>query len=104
MQQVERLDGALSALGVLSAFKNGSHTPATRILSVAARKRIAEAQRQRWATYRSKRDGKHNGRVVAIAKHPSATATAKKKPHWTQTPEGRAFMSRTAKKRFGKEK
>lgn len=59
-------------------------------LSPAARKRIAAAQKARWAKF-------HADKAVTDVKR-------KKKLHWTQTPRGRRIMSQTAVARFGKRK
>jgi hypothetical protein len=49
-RQLQRVDEALSALGSL----NGGASRGQRRLSVAARKRIAAAQRARWAKFKAR--------------------------------------------------
>jgi len=66
--QLERLDQAISLLGNLS---NGSRSTRTRNMSASARKRIAAAQKARWAKW-NQQHGQNNAkttpkRVVSIA-------------------------------------
>jgi hypothetical protein len=69
---VERLDAALAALdGVGRAAGNRRH------LSVAARARIAAAQRARWAKVR--RDGRQKQNVVSMPKKKTMSAAARRK-------------------------
>jgi hypothetical protein len=44
-QTLTRLDTAITAL-------SGNHAPKRRVMSVAARQRIADAQRSRWAKWK----------------------------------------------------
>ena len=70
---VERLDAALAAL-------NGSsekRTTTRRMLSAAARARIAAAQRERWA--RVRRNGEQKRNVVPIPKKRTMSAAARRK-------------------------
>jgi len=53
-QRVARLD---EALGALKHFDGGSSTHPRRRLSLAARKRIAAAQRARWAKAKKEKAG-----------------------------------------------
>jgi hypothetical protein len=52
--EVERLDAALAALRGLGKGKSSAGRP-RRVLSVAARRRIAAAQRLRWAAWKAKK-------------------------------------------------
>jgi hypothetical protein len=67
-QQVETLDKAISALegitGRSSGLTRNGRRP-TRVVSVAARRRMAQAQRARWARVRQKPTGK--SKVAGIA-------------------------------------
>jgi hypothetical protein len=55
--EVQRLDAALSALRGLGGKGRGAGAGrARRVLSVAARRRIAAAQRARWAAWKAKRN------------------------------------------------
>jgi hypothetical protein len=49
--EVNRLDAALAVLGTLTAGKAPAHKPRT--MSVAARRRIAAAQRKRWKLWKT---------------------------------------------------
>jgi hypothetical protein len=51
-QQIDRLDAALAALGGLNGSSSSLGRP-KRVMSVAARRRIAAAQRARWAKVRA---------------------------------------------------
>ena len=51
--QLQQIDTALGALGVLA--KSGTGSPGSRRMSAAARARIAAAQKKRWAAWRKKR-------------------------------------------------
>lgn len=51
--ELSRLDAAIGALSGSSTMRNGSSRP-RRVLSVSARKRIAAAQRARWAKWKAK--------------------------------------------------
>lgn len=56
-QELRRLDAAINALQGLSSANGASRTNSTkprRTLSVAARKKIAAAQRARWAAWKAK--------------------------------------------------
>lgn len=62
-KRVEQLDQALAALGSLDGFRTqsrDSRKPGTkrRIMSAQTRKRIAAAQRARWAKWKASRPGK----------------------------------------------
>ena len=52
-EQIEQIDAVLAALGNLSS--GGRKRAKRRTLSVAARRRIAAAQRARWAKFRAKK-------------------------------------------------
>jgi len=69
---VERLDAALAALNVVG---NGTRTRSR--LSAAARKRIAAAQRARWAKVR--RDGGQTRNVVTMPKKRTMSPAARRK-------------------------
>jgi len=51
--EVKRFDAALSVLGTLTSEKAPAHK--RRPMSVAARKRIAAAQRKRWKLWKSEK-------------------------------------------------
>jgi hypothetical protein len=54
-----RLDAALAALGFASGSLSTASSPGRKRMSVAARKRIAAAQRRRWKLWKaSKQPGK----------------------------------------------
>jgi len=60
---VEQLDQALAALGSLDGFRTRGRNPRKvetkrRTMSAQARKRIAAAQRARWAKWKAARRGK----------------------------------------------
>ena len=52
-QQIDRLDAALAALGGMNGSSSSSLGRPKRVMSVAARRRIAAAQRARWAKVRA---------------------------------------------------
>lgn len=54
--ELNRIDTAISALQGLGGKGDGSRTagPRRRVMSAAARKRIADAQRARWAKWKAK--------------------------------------------------
>jgi hypothetical protein len=58
-KELERLDAAIGAMGKLlssnSVSAAGNKPPVRRRLSAAARKRIADAQRARWAKLRKQK-------------------------------------------------
>jgi len=76
-QQVETLDRAISALegiiGRSSGSRNGGRP--TRVVSAAARRRMAQAQRARWARVRQKGPGK--GAIAGKRRILSAAARRK---------------------------
>lgn len=51
-QQVERLDSAIAALRGVGRSGRTAKQGVTRVLSIAARRKIAAAQRARWARVR----------------------------------------------------
>lgn len=51
----EKLDRAIAALSGIGARKSGGQRTGKRRLSAAARKRIAAAQRARWAKFKAKK-------------------------------------------------
>jgi len=51
----DKLDRAIAALSGVGESKSGTRRRGRRRLSAAARKRIADAQRARWAKYKAKR-------------------------------------------------
>ncbi len=62
-KRVERLDRALAALGSLDGFRTRGRNSLKlgtkrRTMSAQARKRIAAAQRARWAKWKAARQGK----------------------------------------------
>jgi hypothetical protein len=71
---VERLDAALAAL---NGGSYGKRTGQRRDLSAAARKRIAAAQRARWAKVRGSTGPKQN--VVSMPKKRTMSADARRK-------------------------
>jgi hypothetical protein len=71
---VERLDAALAAL---NGGSYGKRTGQRRHLSATARKRIAAAQRARWAKVRG--NGKQTHNVVSMPKKKTMSAAARKK-------------------------
>jgi hypothetical protein len=54
--ELGRIDAAISALQGLGGKSDGSRAggPRRRVMSAAARKRIADAQRARWAKWKAK--------------------------------------------------
>ena len=50
-----KLDRAIAALNGIAGRKTGGGRRGKRTLSAAARKRIADAQRKRWAKFKSKK-------------------------------------------------
>lgn len=50
----DRLDRAIAALSGVTGYKSGGGKPRKWKLSAAARKRIADAQRARWAKFKAK--------------------------------------------------
>jgi hypothetical protein len=60
--EISRIDAAISALSGLSrqsvtASSNGASQTGRRVLSIGARRRIAAAQRARWARVRAQKKG-----------------------------------------------
>ena len=51
----DKLDRAIAALSGVTGNKAGGARPSRRKLSAAARKRIADAQRARWAKFKAKK-------------------------------------------------
>ena len=79
-QQIETLDRAISAIeGIVGrssgSIRNGSRP--TRVVSAAARRRMAQAQRARWARVRQKGAGK--GPVAIAGKRRNLSAAARRK-------------------------
>jgi hypothetical protein len=56
-REVQRLDGAIAALGKLIGNGSAKSRKAKRVLSAAARRKIAAAQRARWARVRASKKG-----------------------------------------------
>lgn len=54
-EERDKLDRAIAALSGVVGTKSGGRRRGTWTLSVAARKRIAAAQRARWAKWRAKK-------------------------------------------------
>jgi hypothetical protein len=79
-QQIETLDRAISALegigGRSSGLTRNGRRP-TRVVSAAARRRMAKAQRARWARVRQKGSGK--GPVAIAGKRRILSAAARRK-------------------------
>jgi hypothetical protein len=74
-QELSRIDAAISALGGLSRpsateSSNGAGHMGRRILSIGARRRIAAAQRARWARVRAGKVGAQKKGVVVGSKKP----------------------------------
>ena len=79
-QQIETLDRAISAIeGIVGrssgSIRNGNRP--TRVVSAAARRRMAQAQRARWAKVRQKSPGK--GPVAIAGKRRNLSAAARRK-------------------------
>jgi hypothetical protein len=53
--KLNRVEAAISALRQVSANGRGAAARPKRVLSVAARRRIAAAQRARWAKYKAQK-------------------------------------------------
>ena len=54
-QERDKLDRAIAALSPVAGIKASSGRTGKRKLSAAARKRIADAQKARWAKYKAKK-------------------------------------------------
>ena len=83
VNDLERVDAALSVLSKLSGGNN--HAEPRRTLSMSARKRIAAAQKLRWARVRAEN-------VIALAKSPkpgkrTMSAAARRKIAAAQRPK-----------------
>ncbi len=57
-REVQRLDAAIAALGKLEGRRRAGRTYRKRTLSAAARKRIAAAQKARWAKWKAEKSKK----------------------------------------------
>jgi len=89
--EIDRIDEALTALTRLSSAATLGRKPARkRSMSASARKRIAAAQKARWAKYR-KGTGK-------------ATPAAKPRKKYRLSAEGRAKIVAAAKARAARQK
>ena len=75
-QQVETLDKAISALEGISGKSTGGRRGG-RVVSSLARRRMAEAQRARWARFRQRSGGSAKTRTVGKKRVLSAAARKK---------------------------
>jgi len=97
-QQVETLDRAISAIeGILGrssgSIRNGRRP--TRVVSAAARRRMAQAQRARWARVRQKAPRK--GPVAIAGKRRTLSAAARRKIAAAQRARWARFRAKQAK-------
>lgn len=84
LAQVQALEAAISALqGTSSAGARRSPTR-VRSMSLAARKRIAEAQRKRWAKVRAGASGKLSKRKRTLSREARNRIIAAQKARWAK--------------------
>ena len=83
--QVQALEAAISALqGTSRAGERRSPGRVPRSMSVAARKRIAEAQRKRWARVRAEASSKRSKRKRTLSQEARNRIIAAQKARWAK--------------------
>ena len=83
--QVQALEAAISALeGTTSVGGLKLLLPVRRSMSPAARKRIAEAQRRRWAKVRTRASGKRSKRKRTLSPEARNRIIAAQKARWAK--------------------
>ncbi len=85
-QQVETLDKAISAIeGILGHTSRGPRRSGTRVVSALARRRMAEAQRARWARVRQQSGaGAKTGRKRTLSAAARRKIAAAQRARWAR--------------------
>lgn len=82
--QLDRLDRAIAALEGGGSAKSAGRRRGRRTLSAAARQRIAEAQRRRWAKARARGPAKPAGARRKLSPAARARIAAAQKARWAR--------------------